>query len=187
MRVQPNSPTVTKEEANSNKLRRKFTNVDFEFEEKHSTPVDVCERSLPGRWPAKIKELDEMGKRSKSCDVVRGRCWFVARESSDTTILACVLQGYKCSTASTSRLVDMHAVQGGYVHPVPGCRERILPCRGRRGNLLLASPGTWVKRYHARGGRVEHCWWKLTRQLYGKRKAAKKFAEFIVTAELGLS
>ena len=47
-------------------------------------------------------------------------------------------------------------------------------------------PKEWVKRYHARGGRVENPWWKLKRQLHGRRKAAKKFNEFVVTATVGL-
>ena len=40
--------------------------------------------------------------------------------------------------------------------------------------------------YHARGGRVENPWWKLKKQLYGKRKAAKKLCEFVVSATVGL-
>ena len=44
----------------------------------------------------------------------------------------------------------------------------------------------WVQRYHARSGRVENPWWELKRQLYGRRKAAKKFNEFVVTATDGL-
>ena len=43
-----------------------------------------------------------------------------------------------------------------------------------------------VQRYHARGGRVENPWWKPKRQVYGRRKAAKKFNEFVVTATDGL-
>ena len=39
--------------------------------------------------------------------------------------------------------------------------------------------------YHARGGRVENHWWKLKRQLHGRRKAAK-FNECVVTATGGL-
>ena len=47
-------------------------------------------------------------------------------------------------------------------------------------------PKEWVRRYHARGGRVENPWWKLKRHLYGRRKAAKKFNEFVVAATHGL-
>ena len=47
-------------------------------------------------------------------------------------------------------------------------------------------PREWVKRYHSRGGRLESPWWKRKRQRYGRRKAAKKFNEFIVTATDGL-
>ena len=47
-------------------------------------------------------------------------------------------------------------------------------------------PKEWVKRYHARGGRVENPWWKLKRQLHGRREAAKKFNEFVVSATVGL-
>ena len=47
-------------------------------------------------------------------------------------------------------------------------------------------PKEWVQRYHARGRRVENPWWKLKRQLHGRRKAAKKFNEFVVTATDGL-
>ena len=43
-----------------------------------------------------------------------------------------------------------------------------------------------VKRYDARGGRVENPWWKLKRQLHGRRNAAKKFNEFVVSATVGL-
>ena len=42
------------------------------------------------------------------------------------------------------------------------------------------------KKYHARGGRVENPRWKLKRQLYGRRKAAKKVNEFVVAAPDGL-
>ena len=34
-------------------------------------------------------------------------------------------------------------------------------------------PEESAKRYHARGGRVKNPWWKLKKQLYGRRKAAK--------------
>ena len=47
-------------------------------------------------------------------------------------------------------------------------------------------PKGWGKRYHARGGRAEKPWWKMKKQLYGRRKAAKKFNEFVVSATVGL-
>ena len=58
------------------------------------------------------------------------RCRFVAREfrHDDQEMERFHTSG---STTATSRLVDMHAVQHGY--------SIVLPCRGRRGSLLLAS------------------------------------------------
>ena len=47
-------------------------------------------------------------------------------------------------------------------------------------------PKKLVKRYHARGGRVENPWWKLKKQLHGRRKAAKTFNEFVVSAAVVL-
>ena len=33
---------------------------------------------------------------------------------------------------------------------------------------------------------MENPWWKLKKQLYGRRKVAKKFNEFVVSATVGL-
>ena len=33
---------------------------------------------------------------------------------------------------------------------------------------------------------MEYPWWKLKRQLHGRRKAAKKFNEFVVANGLGI-
>ena len=72
-----------------------------------------------------------------------------------------------------------------FFDPVPRCRECVLPCSGRRRSLLLASErmGAEVSRKRWTSGEP---WWKLKRQLYGRRKAATKFNEFVVTATDGL-
>ena len=42
-----------------------------------------------------------------------------------------------------------------------------IPCEFSVGGSLLLAPQKWVKRYHARGGRVENPWWMLKKQLCG--------------------
>ena len=62
------------------------------------------------------------------------------------------------------------------------CRKCVLPClrktkKSTAGLQLNGCRGTT---------RVENPWWKLKRLLYGRRKAAKKFNEFVIKATDGL-
>ena len=110
------------------------------------------------------------------------RCKFLAREfrHDDPEMERLHTSG---STVATSGLVDMHAVQHGnsilcldaenaYFHAEEDEEVHCWP------------PKEWVKRYHARGGRVENPWWKLKRQLYGTREAAKMFNETGTSSEV---
>ena len=89
------------------------------------------------------------------------------------------------STAATGRLVDMHAVQHGYSILCFDAENAYFHVEEDE-EVYCWSLRERVKRYHARGGRVESSRWKLKRQLSGRRKAANKFNEFVVTASDGL-
>ena len=52
---------------------------------------------------------------------------------------------------------------------------------------IASFPKESVTRYHARGAHLDNPWWELTRQLYGRRKVAKKFTELVVSATVRLS
>eukprot|EP00959_Pyramimonas_sp_CCMP1952_P416339 8722686-Pyramimonas_sp.AAC.1 len=49
-------------------------------------------------------------------------------------------------------------------------------------------PVECVKRYHARGGKIERPWRKIKEQLYGTRKASNKFNQYVTdqTRSLGI-
>ena len=89
----------------------------------------------------------------------------------------------KKSTRKLSRpsgsTADMHAVQHGRF-----CASMQNACFyvQEDEDVHCWPPIEWVQRYHARGGRVETPLWKLKRQFSGRRKAAKMFNEFVVTA-----
>ena len=72
------------------------------------------------------------------------------------------------STAATGRLVDMHAVQHGY---------SILCLVADNASSMLRKTGQEVSRQRWTSGTS-----LVKRQLHGRRKAAKKFNEFVVTA-----
>ena len=80
------------------------------------------------------------------------------------------------STATTGGLVDMHAVQHGHSILCLDAENAYFHA-GEDEEVYCWPPKEWVKRYQARGGRVENPWWKLKRQLYGRRKAAKKLIQ----------
>ena len=82
-------------------------------------------------------------------------------------------------------MVDMHAVQHGCSTLCFDAENAYFHAEEDE-EVYCWPPKEWVKRYHAKGGRVENPWWKLKRQLYGRRKAAKKFNEFVVSATFGL-
>ena len=98
------------------------------------------------------------------CD--KWRCRFVAREfrhdDPDTG-----------STTATGRLVDMRAVQDEYSILCLDAENAHFHAEEDE-DVHCWPPKEWVKRSYARGGRVENSWWKLKKQLYGRRKAAKK-------------
>ena len=138
---------------------------------------DVCEE-LPKDAKVITTRWENVPKSDK------WRCRFVAREfrHDDPEMEGLYTSG---STAATGRLVDMHAVQ----------HEHSILCLDAENAHFHAEededvyywpPKEWVQRYHARGGRVENPWWQLKRHLYGRRKAAKKFNEFVVTATDGV-
>ena len=112
------------------------------------------------------------------------RCRFVAREfrHDDPKMQGLYTSG---STAATGRLVEMHAVQHGYSILCLDAETAYFDAEEDE-EVYCWPPKEWVQRYHARGGRVANPWWKLKRQLYGRRKAAKKFNEFVVAATDGL-
>ena len=89
------------------------------------------------------------------------------------------------STASVGRLVDMRAVQHGFSILCLDAENAYHHAQEDE-EVCCWPPKEWVKRCHARGGRVENPWWKLKRQLHGRRKAAKKLNEFVVTGTVGL-
>ena len=89
------------------------------------------------------------------------------------------------TAAATGRPVDMHAVQQGYSILCLDAQKAYFHAEEDE-DVYCWPPREWVNRYHARGGRVESPWWKLKRQLCGRRKASKKFNEAVVTATDGL-
>ena len=133
---------------------------------------DVCQE-LPRDAEVTITRWEHVPKGDK------WRRRFVAREfrHDDPEMEGLYTSG---STAATGRLVDMHAVQHGY---------SILCLDAENAedeDVYCWLPKEWVQRCHAKGGRVEKPWWKLRGQRYGRRKAAKKFNEFVVTATDGV-
>ena len=122
-----------------------------------------------------------MGKRSEGRHF---RCRFLAREfvHDDPEMEGLYTSG---STAATGRLVDMRAVQHRYSILCLDAENAYFHAEEDE-DVHCWPPKEWVQRYHSRGGRVDNPWWKLKRQLYGRRKAAKKFKEFVVTATDGL-
>ena len=94
------------------------------------------------------------------------------------------IEGLKTSgsTGARGRLVDTHAVQHG-CSILCFDAENVYFHAEEYEDVYCWPPKEWVQRYH---GRVEKPWWKLKRQLHGRRKAAKKFNEFVVTATDGL-
>ena len=59
------------------------------------------------------------------------------------------------STAATDRLVDMHAVQHGYLILCFDVESEYFHA-GEDEEVFCWLPKEWVKRYHARDGRVEN-------------------------------
>ena len=114
----------------------------------------------------------------------RWRCRFVAREFRhvDPDMGGLYTSG---STASTSRLVDMHAVQHGYSILCLDAANAYFRAEEDE-EVYCWPPKGWVERYPARGGLVENPWWELMRKLHGRRKAPKKFNDFVVTATVAL-
>ena len=133
---------------------------------------DVCEES-----PKYAKIITTRWRNVPKGD--KWRCRFEAGEFThdDAEMGGLYSSG---STAATGRLVDMHAVQHGksilYLDAENACFH------AEEDEEAHCWPQKKVKRYHASGGRVENFWWKLKRQLYGRRKAAKKFNAFVVSA-----
>ena len=122
-----------------------------------------------------------MGKRSEGRQVeTQIRCQSESRHDDPE------MEGLytSASTAATKRLVDTHAVQHGYSILCLDAENAFFHAEEDE-DVYCRPPKEWVQRYYARGGRVENPWWKLKRQLYGRRKAAKKFNEFVVTATDG--
>ena len=128
---------------------------------------DVC-----GKLPKDAKIITTRWENVPEGD--KWRCRFVARQfrHDDPEMEGLHTSG---STAATSRLLDMHAVHNGY-------STLCLDVE----NVYCWPPKEWVKGNHDRGGRVESPWCKLKRQLYKKRKPAKKFNDFVVSATVGL-
>ena len=85
----------------------------------------------------------------------------------------------------TGRIVDMHAVQHGYSVWCLDAENAYFHAEEDE-EVCCWPPKERVKRYHARGGRVENPRWELKRQLCRRRKAAEKFKEFVVSATVGL-
>ena len=80
--------------------------------------------------------------------------------------------------------MDMHAFQHGYSIL---CLDAENAYHAEEDEEVHCwPPKEWVKRYHARGGRVENPWWKLETALRETWKAAKKFNDFVVSATVGL-
>ena len=137
---------------------------------------DVCEE-LPKDAKVITTRWENVPKGDK------WRCSVVAREfrHDDPEMEGLYTSG---STPATGRLVDMHAVRHGYSILCLDAEIAHFPAEEDE-EVYCWPPKEWVKRYHARG-RVENPWWKLKRLLHGRRKAAKKFNEFVVAATDGL-
>ena len=75
------------------------------------------------------------------------------------------------SSAVTGRLVDMHVVHLGYSIQCIVAENAYFFAQEDE-EVYCWLPKEWVNMCYARGGRVENLWWKLKRQLYGRRKAA---------------
>ena len=104
-------------------------------------------------------------------------------ESSNTTIPT--WKGSTSgSTTSTGRLVDVHALQHGFSILCLDAENAYFHTEEDE-EVYYRLPLERINRYHTRSRRVENPRWKLKRQLYGRRKAAKKFIQFVVTATDG--
>ena len=138
---------------------------------------EVCE-DLPKDVKFVTTRLENVPKEDK------WRCNFEAREfrHDDPDMEGLYTSD---STAATGRLVDMHSVQHGFSIQCLDVENAYFHPEEDE-DVYCWPPEEGVKRYHARGRRVENPCWKLKRQLYGRRKAAKKFNEFVVAATDGL-
>eukprot|EP00959_Pyramimonas_sp_CCMP1952_P151581 3171404-Pyramimonas_sp.AAC.2 len=136
------------------------------FDAVESLPEEACARSP--RW-------ENVSRRPEAW-----RCIFVAREfkGEDPELEGLLITG---ATSSARRLIDQHAVQHGYTTMVLR-PERLLPCGGGRGGLRGSASrvGQYIQ--------YRRPWWKMKNQLYGKRKASRKFNQYVVdkTSELGI-
>ncbi|CAK0896486.1 unnamed protein product, partial [Prorocentrum cordatum] len=114
------------------------------------------------------------------------RCRCVAREfkSDDPDLEGLFKAG---ATSSTGRLIDQHAVQHGYNTMVLDAQNAYFHADEDE-EVYVDPPVEWVKRNHARGGKIGRPWWKMKKQLYGKRKASKKFNQYVTdqTKMLGI-
>ena len=130
---------------------------------------DVCEE-----LPKDAKIITTRWKNVPKGDKVR--CWFVARE----------FRHDDPQNGLNRQAVDMHAVQHGYSILCLNAENAYFHAEEDK-EVYCWPPKEWVKRCHARSGRVENPWCMLKQQLYGRKKAAKKFHEFVVSATVGLS
>ena len=89
------------------------------------------------------------------------------------------------NTTSTGKRIDLHALQHGYSVLCLDAENAYFHADEDE-EVYCWPPKEWVKGYHAGSGRVLNPWLKLQKQLYGRRKAAKKFNEFVVTATVDL-
>ena len=137
---------------------------------------DVCEE-LPKDANVVTTRWESVPKGDK------WRCRSVAREfrHDDPEMEFLCTSG---SASATGRMVDVHAVQHGYSILCLDAENAYFHAEEDE-EVYCWPPKEWVKRYHARGGRV-HNPWKLQRRLYGRRKAAKKLNELVVAATDGL-
>ena len=177
--------------------------VEDDFEVDKTAEGGVDEEIVKAILVGKKKELDAMGafgifdvreelpKDAKISttrweNVPKGdkwRCMFVTRDfKRDPEMEGLYTSG---STAATGGLVHMHAAQHGYSVLCLDAENAYFHAEEDE-EVYRWLAKEWVNRYHARGGRVWNPWWKLKRQLHGRRKSAKKFNEFVVSAALGL-
>ena len=88
---------------------------------------------------------------------------------------------YTSGSTSAGRVVDVHAVQRGYSILCIDAENACFHAEEDE-DVYCWPPKEWVKRR----GRVENPRWKLKKQLYGRRKAAKELNEVVVTDTDGL-